>query len=517
MSPQGPFAPEASLLPIVPSMRERLDAGERRHIRKIAAEVMQREPALAGAHPFGRAARSGMADGLWLVIGDTREIALAKPGERASFEHRLSFLARGGDMVVWGEAPHEDFERYRAERLGLGSTVNIVARAPSKNALLPLAARCLLDAAAFSQIVEKTKEAGGLTIVPHIGMGSVWRLAAAIAQASGRDILVASPGPHLTRRVNDKLWFARLAGAILGETTLPPTYAAYGPAALAHRIRALARTAERVVVKVPDSAGGMGNLRLSSQEIRGASLCEIKNRILCALCAAGWCHSYPLLFGVWEAPTLASPSVQLWIPALEDGAPIIEGLFEQVLEGERGSFVGSVPADLPEQWRRQLARGAMRLAVALQLLGYFGRCSLDALLVGRSFDGAVLHWIECNGRWGGVSIPMTVTNRLSGGIKRDFVVVQRTQDHRPPRPFADALHALDPVLFTPGRRETGAILLSPVEIEEGRGVQMLACAQTIAAARELSTRALEILRAAAFETPRREPAVLPAQPAAEQT
>ncbi len=46
----------------------------------------------------------------------------------------------------------------------------------------------------------------------------------------------------------------------------------------------------------------------------------------------------------------------------------------------------------------------------------------------------------------------------------------------------------------------GTILLNPAEIEEGRGVQMLACAQTAAAARELSTRALDIhLRETAFE------------------
>jgi len=136
----------------------------------------------------------------------------------------------------------------------------------------------------------------------------------------------------------------------------------------------------------------------------------------------------------------------------------------------------------------------MRLASGLQLLGYFGRCSLDTLLVGHSFDTAVLHWIECNGRWGGVSIPMTIVNRLTGGgAKAKFVVVQRTGAVRTPRSFADALQALDGILFRPGRREEGIILLSPVEIEAGRGVQLLACAKTVGAARALSDRALEIL------------------------
>ena len=437
-----------------------------------------------------------MSANLWLIIGDTREIALAKVDHQVAHEYRLSLLARQGDLAIFGGELHYDFERYRAQQIGLGPIVSINVRRFPGNPLLPLAERCLLDGAAFSQIVERTKWAGGLTIVPHIGMGSVWRLAAAVAEATGLDVCVASSPPRLTRRVNDKLWFASLAAEVLGETALPPTYAAHGPAVLAYRIRSLARSAERVVVKVPDSAGGAGNVCLAAREVVGASLSDIKNRILSVLRAVGWYDNYPLLVSVWEAPVLNSPSVQLWIPAITDGSPIIEGLFEQILEGEEGSFVGSVPAELSERWQRRLAEDAMRLASALQLLGYFGRCSLDALLTGQTIDSAALHWIECNGRWGGVSIPMTIVNRLTGGgAKAKFVVVKRTEESRPPQSFADALQALDGILFRPGGHEKGIILLSPVEIEAGRGVQMLACAETVAAARELSDRALKLLSA----------------------
>jgi hypothetical protein len=154
--------------------------------------------------------------------------------------------------------------------------------------LLPLAERCLLDDAAFSQIVEKTKWAGGLTVIPHIGTGSVWRLAAAVAETTGLDVCVASPPPRLTRRVNDKVWFSRFAAEILGETALPPNYAAYGPAVLARRIRSLAQSTERVVVKVPNSAGGAGNVCLTAREVAGASLLDTKNCILRVLRASGW-------------------------------------------------------------------------------------------------------------------------------------------------------------------------------------------------------------------------------------
>ncbi len=485
---------DTQLLPVVPRIAATLDELELRHLQAVAQKIAAEEPALAATSPFGDRVRPGMSGNLWLVIGDTREIGLSTPDKATTYEYRLSLLARRDDLVTFSGAPHFDFEHYRTQFIGAGPVVTLSLPSDTGNPLLPLAARCRLDDEAFSRIVEATKRKGGLTIVPHIGMGSAWQLAAAVAEVTNRDVRVASSPPRLTRRVNDKLWFARLVSEVLGENALPPTLAAYGPAALAHHIRMLARSAARVVVKVPYSAGGAGNVSVAATEVAGASLSAVKEHILGTLHTLGWFDVYPLLVGLWEAPALSSPSVQLWIPAIRDGPPIIEGLFEQVLGSAEGIFVGSLPAELPEFWRDQLAVDAMRLATVLQLLGYFGRCSLDALLVGQNFDSAALHWIECNGRWGGVSIPLTIVNRLSldpASVK--FVVAQRVGESQPPRSFADAVHLLDDLLFRRERQEKGIILLSPVEIEAGRGVQMLACAETTAAACELSEHAIRIL------------------------
>ena len=485
---------DTQLLPVIPRIAATLDEHQLHHLQVVAQKMAAEDPALAATDAFGDRVRPGMSRGPWLVIGDTREIGLSTPDKAPTYEYRLSLLARRDDLVAFGREPHSDFEHYRSHLLGVGPIVGLNLPSGAGSPLLPLATRCRLDDEAFSRILEATRRRGGLTIVPHIGMGSTWQLAAAVAEAANLDVLVASSPPRLTRRVNDKLWFARLISEVLGENALPPTLAAYGPAALAHRIRGLARSATRVVVKVPYSAGGAGNISVAATEVAGAPLSVVKEYILAALHALGWYDVYPLLVGLWEAPALSSPSVQLWIPAIGDGPPLIEGLFEQQLLGTEGTFVGSVPAELPERWRHQLADEAMRLATVLQLLGYFGRCSLDALLVGQSFDSAALHWIECNGRWGGVSIPMTIMNRLSrdpAGAK--FVVAQRVGESQPQRRFADAVRLLDDLLFRPGRQEEGIILLSPVEIEAGRGVQMLACAETTAAARELSECAIRIL------------------------
>lgn len=485
---------DRQLLPLVPRIVATLDERELRHVQVVAQKTAAKDAALAATSAFGDRVRPGMAAGPWLVIGDTREIGLSAPQKAPTYEYRLSLLARRGDLVTFGGEPHPDFENYRSHVLGTGPVVTLNLSSGEGNPLRPLAVRCRLDGEAFERIVEATRRKGGLTILPHIGMGSTWQLGAAVAEAANVAVHIASPPPRLTRCVNDKLWFATLISEVLGDDALPPTCAAYGPAALANRIRALARSAARVVVKVPYSAGGAGNVSVAANQVAGASLADIKEYILDTLHALGWYDVYPLLVGLWEAPALSSPSVQLWIPTIDDGPPLIEGLFEQQLLGSEGAFVGSAPAELPERWRNQLANEAMRLAAVLQLVGYFGRCSLDALLVGQSFESADLHWIECNGRWGGVSIPMTIVNRLSRDPSRTkFVVAQRIGESQAPRQFADAVRGLDDLLFKPGNREQGVILLSPVEIEAGRGVQLLACAETTAAARELSEQAILIL------------------------
>lgn len=127
----------------------------------------------------------------------------------------------------------------------------------------------------------------------------------------------------------------------LENNSAPPTYSAYGITSLVRRIRELGQA--RVVVKAPDSSGGLGNICLAPQEFLGSSLLAIRNHVTGLLYSLGWHDTFPLLVGLWEAPVICSPSAQLWIPTEAEGPPIIEGLFEQRLEKREGVFVGSEP------------------------------------------------------------------------------------------------------------------------------------------------------------------------------
>jgi hypothetical protein len=87
-------------------------------------------------------------------------------------------------------------------------------------------------------------------------------------------------------------------------------------------------------------------------------------------------------------------------------------------------FVGSRPSSLPDPVNRALADSALRIAAALQALGYVGRCSFDHLVVGNPEADFEVVFTECNGRWGGTSTPMSLLDRLIDGPRPPY----RAQD-----------------------------------------------------------------------------------------
>ncbi len=478
-------------IPIIPKLRVSISQSLCERLAKVAARITANEPALSFTNFFGTKVESGLFDGPALLIGDDREIALRREWDAQSFEYRISYLAGNDDMLLLSGNQNTAFELYRQHSLGLGpiDVINLSTR-PSDD-LVPLAIRCLSNADALNRITERAQKAGSLTVLPHIGRGSAWRLAAVLAERSGVPVRVAAPPPKLTSRVNDKIWFAYLIDEILGPRARPLYRAVFGPAALAARAYRLARESERIVIKVPDSAGSDGNISLKASEIQDLPLGALRQRLILMLRAIGWRNEYPLLVEIWDAPALTNPSVQMWIPERRTGAPILEGVFEQVVAGPKGEFVGARPAAFPQFWSARIGEEALSIATLFQHLGYFGRCSFDAVISGRDYSNATLHWLECNGRWGGVSIPMTLANRLRRGSI--FVVVQRDKINFPPCEFSKALSCLGSRLYRTGQTPEGVVLISPLGIERGSALHLVALANRIDQAQDLAEHATKIL------------------------
>jgi hypothetical protein len=480
-------------LPIVAHAMPVVGARERARIEALAARLLAAEPALGGAADFGERVRPGLSpDGPALIIEDHHGLALYTARHDPCTEYRALLMAGHGDLVTIAGRRSPDFEAYCRDVLDLGRA-DVIELRPG-DAMERVPTMVLRDADAMNRIVACARDHGGLSVIPYLGTADIWLLAREIAARCGQFVHVAAPPPRLTQRANDKLWFADRVTEVLDRRALPPTWYAYGPAALAREMTVLARRHDRLVVKVPDSAGSQGNIVLSSADVLARSPDQLRDWLIRILGSLSWNGAFPLLVGVWDSPTMGSPSVQVWIPARRDGPPIIEGVFQQSVEGRHGAFVGAAPAELPRAWIDRLAGEAMRISLLLQATGYYGRCSFDAVLAGRTLKDAELHWIECNGRWGGVSTPMTLANRLTGDWRRrPFEIVQRQKIRIAPLTVSAAIENLGDRLFRPGKTAEGIVLLTPQRLAEGAGVHFMAMARTTERARALARLALDAL------------------------
>jgi hypothetical protein len=459
---------------------------ERGELTRIAARLIADEPALSATGIFGPRVTTGVGLGPAVLFEDHSETAFADRYNDSLLEYRTIFLAQEGDLLLVSERRDPDFEDYCRTILGLDDVD--VDRPAETWPTLPLAVRCASDPRIMERLVDMARRSGDLTLITYMGTGRVWQLAREIADLSHAAVRVASPLPRLARRVNDKLWFSYRVNEILGRHAMPSTFTAFGPAALAGHVRMLARDHDQIVVKVPNAGGGEGNLVLRASEFEGLSLSEVKARLTGLMTDLGWGRIYPLVVSVWETSVIESPSVQLWIPHKADGPPIVQGIFSQFMAGEAGEFVGAVHCNLPADLQYQINREAVVLATLFQELGYFGACSFDAVVTGNDVGSAQLHWIECNGRWTGVSIPLALVNRLIGDWHdRPFVIVQRTGLHgKRYASFRDVLDMLGPQLFNPRETSKGTIVLTPARTVEGTGIHLLVLAESVASARKES-------------------------------
>ena len=462
-------------LPIVAHYAPRIDAKRVAHLERLAERIRRQGPNLDNTLPFGGRVRPGFRARPSLVIEDHSWIELFETVGDVSYSYRACILAGDGDLVAVGIGRCPAFEDYCHTTLGLGDfeVVSPSGEHPKES----LSLRCARDPILVDRIAAKARKFGGLNVLPYMGTGGVWHLAGRIAEASGVAVSVAAAPPNLTRRVNNKLWFGRCTKEAFGGSALPESFETYGLAGLIKQASILARRNASIAVKLPASASSAGNILFDAEDFATMPAGRLRERIDARLRLAGWRGGYPLMVTAWESPVLSSPSVQLWIPLVQEGDVVVEGIFDQALSGPAAEFVGAEPTTLRESLCERLADEAAALGYLFQMLGYFGRCSFDAIIVGESTETSQVRWIECNGRWGGTSIPMTLANRLIGDWSRAHVLIAERNDFRgPPWPFADFCSDMEDLLLRRGGPAVGIAALSPSRIEAGTGYELLVLA-----------------------------------------
>lgn len=334
------------------------------------------------------------------------------------YQHRGRLRAGDGDVYATVTRTAPGYERYCQEALGLGAPEHLVADPVGP----PIAvAKACSEGDTYQRLLEVAKSSPGFVIHPYMGIEAVWELAQKLAHDAGIPVHVLSPPPPVTWVANDKAVFDDLVTRVLGRDALVATLTSTDPERIAENLRTLSRDYERVGLKRTRCASAMGNAVFPASAVSTRE--DATTHVDAFLERTEWPGDEPVLAVAWHDTEL-SPSTQLWIPPRGLGAPRLDGIYEQILAGEQKVFVGSRPSTLPERLDRALGERALRIASALQELGYVGRCSFDHLVEGDPRSEFRVLFTECNGRWGGTSMPMSLVDRIIPGPRPAY----RAQD-----------------------------------------------------------------------------------------
>ena len=482
------FAQERTVkLSIVPKYSANVTQAQIDTARALAANIRNEQPILNESEQEFRhlIVDSPIDDSPALHLDDFSEIPLIGTSDSSDYlQQRARLRAGDGDFVAFSRKVEGGYSDYCEHKLGLGQ-VNWIYPSDALSSTRDLAFVCLRDRRVRNELVQAIRHHGLRYIHPHISTMSVWQLANSLHNSARLPIRVIGPTPALSAWANNKIDFTAAAERLLGPTAVPTTEAANNFAMLSKTIVQFAETHSRMGIKFPYGVGGTGNFLVDASQVRGLTLGATHDYLKRLLAGHRWPDSGRVLVDVWESNVINSPSVQTWIPPASVGQPIIEGLFRQSVHGETGAFVGSCPVNLPPELEQEISDSSYLLTVLFQELGYVGRCSFDLILIGESIENCRFEFVECNARWGGTSIPMTLVNRLNIGSDKTFSVQKANVPGLEKTTFPMMVRELGSELYDSASGNGRFVLFNPARIKSHSGIEAIAIANTTQQAEEL--------------------------------
>lgn len=343
------------------------------------------------------------------------------------YQHRARVRAHDGDLFASTSMPAPGYEDYCRDRLDMGRVEHVLAT-PVEGSPTRVAQACM-QGAAFQKLCDVAAAHDGLILHPYMGIEAVWQLAAKIEAQSHAPVYVHAPTPEALWLANDKARLTELAHEIGLEHVLAETRIEREIGPLASALQALASRHDRVALKRTRCASAMGNQVFDASSLRDRSATELELIVQDFLARTQWQGDEDVLVVEWIDAT-SSPSSQLWVPAARDAhdAVRVDGLYEQLLVGEQGIFLGSMPSTLGREVEAQMAQISIALCEAFRRRGYLGRCSFDFVID----TSSRARLTECNGRWGGTSSPMYLVDRVTRSTPetRPAYIAQDVMDDR---------------------------------------------------------------------------------------
>lgn len=360
-----------------------------------------------------------------------------------AYQHRARVRARATDLFAAVGPTTDGYEDYCRDVLGLGSPE--LVQADPVDGPMAVALACA-EGTAHDRLVERAKAIGAFALHPYMSIEAVWELADKIGVDAGVPVAVCGPPPPVLWIANDKSLLTDLAGRAAGTDIIIESRLSDEPAELAAALIELGANHRRVGIKRTRCASAMGNRVFESSALGAQEQVEADVRHF--LEDTEWEPGEPVIATVWEEAS-SSPSTQLWLPPIGVAPVRIDGIYEQILEGEEQVFVGSRPSTLPAAVEDALTNASLAVGGALQCLGYTGRCSFDFLVLGDPQGRFQVKLTECNGRWGGTSTPMHIVDRLVAGPRPCYQAQDFMRSELAGLPFSELLARVGDDLYDP--------------------------------------------------------------------
>ena len=394
--------------------------------------------------------------------------------------------ARDGDIVLASLDPIPGYHEYMDKRLNLGNSyyIYVAPNDPERN--YHLFESLKHDQSSLGKILSYTSLNGELVIHPYMGSYGAWDIARLLSEPRENPVKVMGPLPIASKIANDKNDFLSIVQQLCGKEHTVDCSSASTRKELEALIEKKAKSYEKLVMRYPGSAGGMSTEVFESDFVLNQK--DDFQRFLDAYISEyGWEEGKEKLqVSGWEPEVLMAPSSHLWIPPGNEEPPIFEEILMQTFDDvDPTVFAGSRVANLPDRISKEIEELTMIVGRALQKIGYVGRCSFDLLLCGPSLEKCKIKFVECNGRWGGASTPMTLMNRIFGDHRKHAYFHRVLQ--APPLigvSFIRFLELFDDILYDHRSGQGYAIVYNVALLESKGQLDMITIGDSVESARE---------------------------------
>ena len=485
-----------SFMPPRPSLV--LPNEDEQQVIALAQQLQERLPWQEESELFSRQRLQTWPDDetVVLVVDDYSSFPLFRYEEFCHTRSARSWArVRQQDVLISSLPEDASYHRYLSEQLALKLPAKVLAVEESDvTSRGPL--RCILSNPTLLTYLQSQLVGQSFVIHPYVGSEAAWQLAKRFSD-NKKQCTVLAPLPCVSRLVNNKNRFLEIVEEVLGSEWTIRWEKARTVDECVEVLQRKAQTWKRMAVRIDNGTAGVGTREVTVEEIQSVSTQQLKQALQHWLDELGWLPDIEKELQVvrWENAVIVSPSVHVWIPPLQNGGPVVEGVTDQVFDEEDlHRCLGTCTTSQPDDVIESIEAAAAKLSRCFQHLGYVGRCSYD-VVVCLAEDGTLsVKFVECNGRWGAATSVLSLLNRLFGDFRcHSFWHQEIYHPKLVGKSLDDLLVPLQDVLYSAHTGKGWLLIHNPYGLFKHGMIALVTIAESVEQARERLVQAISLV------------------------